>query len=215
MVWASLKWSPLPASLTRLNGKMKKELPIKWQLPDVKNSGAVLQINGTGPRRSFVVKRSIDAGPEMKKVFIVANIYSQVVYKATVDLSSNFMTSGLIPTDNLPSGILQVTLFNSNWEAVAERITFVNNNDYLFLADINDLGKNLGKRGKNIISVEVPDTLRSNLSVSVTDLAVSDEGKEDIFSRFLLTDELKGFILSTCLLFFLPLPILYSNTSNW
>ena len=174
--------------------KDEKGVSYKAELPAVKNSGAVLQINGTGPRRSFVVKRSMDAGPEMNKVFIVANIYSQVVYKATVDLSTNFMTSGMIPTDNLPSGILQVTLFNSNWQAVAERITFVNNNDYLFLADIIDLGKNLGKRGKNIISVEVPDTLRSNLSVSVTDLAVSDEGKEDIFSRFMLTDELKGFI---------------------
>lgn len=185
---------PVAGAAYTAEWKDEKGTSYKAELPAVKKSGATLQINGTGPRRSFVVKRSMDAGPEMNKVFIVANIYSQVVYKATVDLSTNFMTSGLIPTDNLPSGILQVTLFNSNWQAVAERITFVNNNDYLFFTDLIDLGKNLNKRGKNIISVEVPDTLRSNLSVSVTDLAVSDEGKEDIFSRFMLTDELRGFI---------------------
>ncbi|NML20652.1 hypothetical protein HHL16_07190 [Pseudoflavitalea sp. G-6-1-2] len=185
-----------PAAGATYNAEWKDEkgTAYKAEFPAVKSSGAVLQIAGTGPRRSFIVKRSMDAGPEMKKVYIVGHIYQQVVYKATIDLSGNFMTSGLIPTDNLPSGILQVTLFDANWKALAERITFVNNNDYLFLPDIVDLGKNLSKRGKNIISIEVPDTLRSNLSISVTDLAVSDDGKEDIFSRFLLSDELKGFV---------------------
>jgi hypothetical protein len=185
---------PVAGNTYTAEWKDEKGASYKAELPGMKNSGAILQINGTGPRRSFVVKRSMDAGPELKKVFIVANIYQQVVYKATVDLSSNFMTSGLIPTDNLPSGILQVTLFDGNWKALAERITFVNNNDYLFLPDLIDAGKNLSKRGKNVITIDVPDTLRSNLSVSVTDAAVSDDGKEDIFSRFLLTDELRGFI---------------------
>lgn len=185
---------PAAGAVYSAEWKDDKGKSYKADFPAVKASGATLQITGTGLRRSFVIKRSMDAGPELKKIFVVAHIYQQVVYKATVDLSSNFMTSGMIPTDNLPSGILQVTLFDANWQPVAERITFVNNNDYLFLADIHDEGKNLNRRGKNVISVEVPDTLRSNLSVSVTDLGVSDDGKEDIFSRFLLSDELKGFI---------------------
>lgn len=166
----------------------------KTDLPAAKPNGANLQLLSTADKISFIVKRSLEAEPHLKKLYIIANMYRQVVYKATIDLSSNFMTSGVIPVSGLPTGMLEVTLFNANWQPLAERIIFVNQQDYLFSAKVTTIGKNVAKRAKNIITVEVPDTLRSNLSVAITDAAVGDNGEEDIVSRLLLTGDLRGYI---------------------
>ncbi len=168
----------------------------KTELPGVKNQGAILQISGAPGRKTFIVKRAIEGGAELKKLYIVGHMYQQVVYKATVDLNTNFMTSGVIPVANLPSGILQVTLFNSNWQPLAERITFINNNDFTFTPNVITLGKNLEKRGRNIITVDVPDTLKTNLSIAITDAGVGDDGQDNIISRILLTGDLKGYVFN-------------------
>ena len=87
---------------------------------------------------------------------------------------------------------MQVTLFDAHWQPVAERILFVNNDDYHFLPSISldTLGKT--KRGKNVLSINVPDSIESNLSISVTDAGLGVDSSDDIVSRLLLTGELKG-----------------------
>ncbi|WP_315820669.1 hypothetical protein [Paraflavitalea speifideaquila] len=94
----------------------------------------------------------------------------------------------------MPSGILELTLFNSKWEPLAERIVYINKEDYTFDATINVGTKNVNNRGKNVISVEVPDTLRSNLSISITDAAMADKGEDNIISRLMLTGDIKGYV---------------------
>lgn len=164
----------------------------KTDLPAARPNGALLQLIGNEKLQSFIIKRSSNATPELQKLYLVGNMYQQVVYKATINLSTNFMTSGTIPLTELPSGILEMTLFNSKWEPLAERIVFINKEDYVFDAAINVGAKNVNKRGKNVITVEVPDTLRSNLSVSITDAAMADKGEDNIISRLMLTGDIKG-----------------------
>ncbi|WEK37627.1 MAG: hypothetical protein P0Y53_08940 [Candidatus Pseudobacter hemicellulosilyticus] len=166
----------------------------KTNLPAVKDRGGVLQLMGFGDKKSFIVKRSVEASPELTKLYVVAHMHQQVVYKATIDLSSNFMTSGVIPVNNLPSGMLQVTLFDSSWKPLAERVTFIHNDDFVFTPNVVTLGANLKRRAKNIITVEIPDTMRTNLSLAITDAGVGDEGHENIMSRLLLAGDLKGYI---------------------
>lgn len=174
--------------------KDEKGKSYKTPLPAARPNGALLQMIGSDKLQSFIIKRSSNATPELQKLYLVGNMYQQVVYKATINLSNNFMTSGTIPLSELPSGILEVTLFNSNWQPLAERIVFVNKEDYVFDAAINIGTKNVNKRGKNVITVEVPDTLRSNLSISITDAAMADKGEDNIISRLLLTGDIKGYV---------------------
>lgn len=166
----------------------------KTDLPAARPAGALLQMIGSDKLLSFVIKRSNNVTPENQRFYLVGNMYQQLVYKATINLSNNFMTSGTIPLAELPSGILEMTLFNSNWQPMAERIVFINKEDYLFDAAINVGAKNVNKRGKNIITVEVPDTLRSNLSISITDAVMADKGEDNIVSRLLLSGDLKGYV---------------------
>ena len=81
-----------------------------------------------------------------------------------------------MPTDSLPTGVLQITVFDAAWVPVAERVLFINNNLHTFYPSVKMFTPRLFKRAKNTIDIVVEDTLLSNLSVSVTDInAVQDK----------------------------------------
>ena len=51
---------------------------------------------------------------------------------------------------------------------------------------------NLNKRARNEISLEIPDSLMTNLSISVTDAGLGYDSSNNIYSDLLLTGDLKG-----------------------
>lgn len=163
------------------------------KLPDLKPIGATLSVNGTGARRSFLVERTADAPDNFKTLYIMATLQQQLIYRAKVDLTESAAIGGSMPVGNLPSGIINVTLFDANWVPVAERITFVNNHNYAFKPAIEVVG-DTRKRAKSFIDIDVPDTVAANMSVSVTDLNAGADTSDNIVSHLLLTSDLKGYI---------------------
>jgi hypothetical protein len=163
-------------------------------LPAVKDIGVVVRAVPGKEKVLFSVARSSDGGPELKHLTIIAHMHQHMVYKAKINLEENFMSGGTIPTGQLPSGVLELTVFTGEMTPVAERVVFVNNHDYLFKPEMGFAARNLAKRGKNSIVIEAPDTLRSNMSVAVTDATADGElpGEDNIVSRLLLTGELHG-----------------------
>lgn len=166
----------------------------KTALPDCTPSGATLQITSGPSHILFSIKRTEDNQPSLNKLRLVATFDQQTIYFANVNMSVQFNTSGSIPTIDLPTGIVQVSLFDNNWVPLAERIVFINKNDYFADAYVNNLTTNLAKRGKNEIQIEIPDTLKTNLSIAVTDAGIERplENEDNIVSRMLLTSELRG-----------------------
>jgi len=78
---------------------------------------------------------------------------------------------------------------------IAERIIFINKGDYSFNTSLEWHEKNLNKRGKNIFEIEIDDTLRTNLSISITDAQITNNtGDDNIISSLLLTSDLRGYI---------------------
>ena len=84
----------------------------------------------------------------------------------------------------------------SDNKPIAERLIYVNKQDYYFITDLNLPLKGLDKRKRNVVQIDVPDTIKTNLSVSITDADVNprQEGGEDIFSNVLLTSDIKGYV---------------------
>ncbi len=165
-------------------------------LPSIKGSGALLRVVPANKKILFSVARSSDKSQDNNKLTIIAHMHQHLVYKAKINLEENYMSGGSIPTDQLPSGILQVTLFNANEIPVAERVVFVNNHEFEFTPDVLLAVKSVVRRGSNVIEISVPDTLRSNMSLSITD-ALADginPGNDNIISRLLFTGDLKGYI---------------------
>ena len=165
-------------------------------LPAVKSAGVGLKLVAANKKVFFSVARSADNATEYSHVTIIGHMHQHLVYKAKVNLEENFMSGGTIPTEQLPSGIMQVTVFNNNDQPVAERVVFINNHDYEFSPRLAVTAKSIVKRGRNEIEITIPDTLRSNFSIAITD-ADADGNKindDNIISRLLLTGDIKGYV---------------------
>ena len=138
----------------------------------------------------------MDSLSRFNEVYIVAQAQQQLVYRAKANLSGALQITGIFPVDRLPAGIVQITVFDKYQQPVAERLIFVNQQDYFFITDLNPASIDLRKRKKNVIQVDVPDSLSCNLSLSVTDADLNpiSEGGSDIFSTLLLTSDIKGYV---------------------
>ena len=163
-------------------------------LPKAKSAGIVLQISPSPEKVLITIKRSINVPEQLKTLHLLASMNQHPVYSASVDLLTKTNITSTIATTDLPTGILQITLFDVNWLPVAERIVFVNNHDYVFTTDINIPLKGLGKREKNIVEISVPENIASTLSVAITDFDVADNKSNTIISQLLLCSDLKGYV---------------------
>ena len=165
-------------------------------LPGVKQTGVVLRAIPGHQKVLFSVARSAEGAADFKHLTIIASMHQHLVYKARINLDENFMSGGTVPTAQLPSGVLVLTVFTSEMVPVSERVVFVNNNEYLFKPEMEFGLKSVARRGKNSLTIDVPDTLKSNLSLAVTDATADGEFPDDdnIVSRLLLTGEVKGYV---------------------
>jgi hypothetical protein len=175
--------------------KDDKGLEHRTELPAVKTSGVVLRLLNSNRKLVFSVARPPE-NPAYEKLIIIAHMNQQMIYKAIVNLKENFMSGGNIPVSQLPTGILQVTVFDMNEMPLAERIVFVNNHNYRFEPKLTIQTKSTQVRGRNVVEIQVPDTLRSNMSLSVTDAEVDGikSGDDNIISRLLLTGDIHGYV---------------------
>jgi hypothetical protein len=165
-------------------------------LPAVKKEGLVLKLEQDPSAIHFSVSRPESDVKPNELIYIVGQMQQQMVYMATANISKNKTARGTIPIEKIPAGILQLTIFSADNKPRAERIVFVNKQDYYFITDLNSPLKGFDKRKKNVIQIDVPDTIRTNLSVSVTDADANPHlpGEEDIFSNVLLTSDIKGYV---------------------
>ncbi len=167
----------------------------RTDLPSVKTSGIVLRILNSNSKVVFSVSRPAE-NLAYQQLIVVAHMNQQMVYKATVNLKDISMNGGNIPTQQLPTGILQVTVFDINQMPLAERVCFINNNNFNFEGKLTVTAKSLQKRGRNVVDVQITDTTKSKLTIAITDAEVDGNRPLDdnIISSLLLTGDLRGFV---------------------
>ncbi len=126
---------------------------------------------------------------------VLMYMYQKVFYKTNLLVPATEPYTGIVPTGSLPTGTMQLTVFNAGWQPVAERIAFVNNDNYTLKTTISNKEINTQKRGKNIIEIEVADTIPANLSLSITDAELNNEvTNSTIVTNLLLSGDVKGYI---------------------
>jgi hypothetical protein len=175
--------------------KEDKGLEHRTELPSVRTSGIVLRVLNTNQKLIFNVARPVES-TAYQQVIVIAHMNQQMVYKATVNLKENNASGGSIPTQQLPTGILQITVFDINEAPLAERVCFVNNNNYSFDGKVTISAKSFQKRGRNSVDVEITDTSKTKLAVAITDAEVDGNRPWDdnIISSLLLTGDLHGYV---------------------
>ena len=173
-------------------------------LPAAKPEGISFKVTDEEGKKRFTIHCTPQATGALRHLHLVGHVNQYTAFEAAVNLTNKLAATGLLPMESLPSGILQITVFDSSYQPVAERITFVNNHNYEFDGDVFLAQKNLAKRGFNALEVTVSDTLPSNLSLSITDADLNEGGTMDdnIISRMLLTGDLRGKIVNPYYYFF-------------
>lgn len=160
-------------------------------LPEIKQKGIAMYVTVSGSNRVLTIYYTPEMANSVDSLHIIGTMYQHHAFKIARATNTAFIRLS-IPTGELPSGILTITVFDKHWNAMAERITYVNNEEYLFQPEMEVQHWGLNKRARNEIKITVPDSLIANLSVSVTDAAIGTDSSNNIISHLLLTSELRG-----------------------
>ncbi len=163
-------------------------------LPAALENGMMLNVEQGNEKIKFSVEQSKTHPAGNEVVYVMGQISQHLVFKSKIKMGDREKASGEIADSAWPTGVLQVTLFDADYKPLAERAVFVNNNDYRFRPRIRVTGKGVGKREKNVLEIEVEDTLLSNMSLAVTDAGLVTDTATNIVSDLLLSGEVKGYI---------------------
>ncbi|HEV2353221.1 MAG TPA: hypothetical protein VGR89_03215, partial [Puia sp.] len=176
--------------------KDDRGLERRTPLPHGRETGVVFRAMPANHVIFFSVARSDAGGPALNHLTIIGHMHQYMVCRAQIDLTGQVRNSGGIPTGKLPSGVLVLTVFDANRTPVAERAVFIDNHDYLFQPDLTVRTIGITRRGKNTLLIDIPDTIRTNLSVSVTDATADGElsDEDNIVSHLLLTGDVRGYV---------------------
>src|SRR5690606_12252073 len=170
-------------------------------LPEVKTSGYALAVNSELDRQLFVQSYASDdlvAGQEMA---LVLQRNGTVFYASKSRQTKNDLVFS-IPRENLPIGVIQVTLFAADDMPVAQRTVFNYNDTLLLPLAVETDRKVYGQKEKVIVQLNVgqpSDTSRiATLSAAVVDMAKVpiDSGihEGNIYASLLLSSDTRGYI---------------------
>jgi hypothetical protein len=166
-----------------------------YTLPQVQAGGINLKVQDEKGGKKFQLSRGSKEKEKYEHIILVVQINNHVVNEFEIAFEDYPSIIGHILTDSLPSGILHFTVFNKDRLPLAERLSFVDNGEYRGHASIEPVKISLEKRAANSIEFVFPDSLQYGCSVSITDNSLGSINDEDnIWSRFLLTADLKGYI---------------------
>ena len=109
--------------------KDEKGVDYTTALPATKSTGVSLQVTLSGNKRTFIITAEPGLAKSLGALKILGTINQYQAFKVTKDISSG-SAKGVIPVGDLPSGILTITVFDGQWKPLAERITYINNDEY-------------------------------------------------------------------------------------
>ena len=166
-----------------------------YPLPVVLPSGINIKIQDEKGGKKFQLSRSGKDKAQFDNLLLIAEINNHIVYKNEIAFEDYPSVIGHLVTDSLPSGILHFTVFNQDGLPLAERLSFVDNGEYRGSAEVAVTKAGNEKRAENIFEIKFPDSIQRSCSVAVIDLSAAGSNDNDnIWSRFLLTSDLKGYI---------------------
>ena len=177
----------------------------RYDLPKVLETGYNIVVNNLNEKSIKVVVQASELLRD-KPFYVIGNMRQKKYYQGKFEFGTDPTFTFEIPKTQMPSGILTLTLFDSDKKPWCERAVFVNNQEALVI-DTKINTTRFTKRGKVLLDIKVTDTegrpVSTNLSMAVTDAdqVEKNQSSSTILSKFLLASEIKGHISDPGLLF--------------
>ncbi|GAB3416015.1 hypothetical protein [Niabella aquatica] len=166
----------------------------KYPLPQQTKNGILFSVRSTAQGKQFRIQTGSDE-PAFKPAYMIGQMENEIMFRQPFRDGKKEI-NGLIPTNNFYSGILHLTVFNKDDMPLAERITFIDNRDYILPGELRVDTLDTDARKRNHFSILLPDTVIGNFSISVTDADYENETTrpQNIYSWFLLNSDIKGYV---------------------
>jgi len=177
----------------------------QYPLPKVLDNGYTIAVNNGSEKSIKVIVQASELLRD-KPFYVIGNMRQRKYYQGKFEFGLNRTFTFEIPKTQMPSGVLTLTLFDSDNKPWCERPVFVNNQEELVISTKINRNK-LIKRGKVVLDVNVTDTegrpVSTNISLAATDFGQVEKtwGSGTILTEFLLESDLKGKVTNPGLLF--------------
>jgi hypothetical protein len=164
-----------------------------FNLPGTEPKGYVLNFNADSS--DILIKNNLN--DFKRKHYLLVSVRG-VVYASIETKLDNKTLPIHLPLEMYPKGIVQITLFDSLFRPLAERLVFNNRSDKKMLVHIVTDKKDYGQREKVNLTIKVTDAggspVVASLSMSVVDVAKNDSilNSVNIEPYLYLTSEIKG-----------------------
>ncbi|MCX2573461.1 TonB-dependent receptor plug domain-containing protein [Pedobacter sandarakinus] len=169
------------------------------RMPLAQKSGYALSINNTDTAKvsvKIMATEDLVNGDELK---VVAQQAGNVFYVSKAKMDKQVLSAS-VPKKNLPTGIVQFTLFSAANQPIAERLIFVKHPADFLDINLNTSGVSTSKKGKASFAFDVTNQNKpvlGSFSVAVTNatkVVPDEENETNIFTTLLLTSDLTGYI---------------------
>lgn len=160
-------------------------------LPDARTAGLSLKLTVQKEKLFYNVINKTGSD----SLHILMYMYQKIFYRTSIAVKDGEPFTGMVPVNTLPSGVMQLTVFDAGWQPVAERVAFINNDNFSVNAALNSTAISMQKRGKNELEILVADTIPANMSLSITDAEMNgEETGNTIISGLLLKGDIRGYV---------------------
>lgn len=165
----------------------------KVGLPTINISGLSFMVQTAENKKYFVINKEKIANEEMQPAYVLAIMDNVVAFRQDLPQELKYIR-GQIPLDQLPSGILQLTVFNKKDQPLAERMVFINNNDFLVPGNFTKEILSFKAKAKNKFYFDLDEGIAGTYSVAITDRdkEIPSNNRESIVSKIFLSNNIKG-----------------------
>lgn len=171
-----------------------KGTELKYPLPQQQLEGITFKVRSTSKDKQFAITQ-MGNNIALKPAYMIGQMGNQVLFKQLLNGDKKSIT-GVIPTTDLYSGILQLTVFNKDNMPLTERLTFIDNKEYILPGTIQADTLNTEARKRNHFSLLMKDTIIGNFSIAVTDADYDNATprSQNIYSWLFLNSDIKGYV---------------------
>jgi hypothetical protein len=178
--------------ITLANDKEEK----KFYLPNSIEKGIAISVIPNEEGFYYEIKQKL-IDNDFTAAYMIGQMQHHIVFKKEFK-NLEETHSGTIKPKGLPSGIMQITIFNKADMPLAERLVFINNNEYKIETAVLTDTLDFSAGGYNKFTINLKDTLSGQVSVGITDPAfdINTIRENNIISSLLLTSDIKGNVVN-------------------
>lgn len=195
----SLILNPIPGKSYVAKIKLPDGSEKTMPLPKAVASGYVISVNNTDTAK-IAIKIVLTEDLLNKGDLTLVGQHNGNIYFVTKIPTAKQMVSINASKAEIPSGILQLTLFSQTNQPILERLIFVNNERDKINISIPDLKQNYTKRENLELAITAMNNAKptqGSFSISVTNASAVTpdlDNESNILTSLLLTSDLKGYV---------------------